>query len=513
MSTRNAWFVACGFAAVAVVLVVVASAHGIGLTPDSGEYLFGAKHLAATGEYRALSGDWQSTFPVGFPALVAVVHLLGADVETAAVIVNALAIAALVLVTFAILWRYLRSTVVVFATLGVVTIAPPLIANGSTAWSEPLFIAVTMVFLLTLTSALAAPALRVQSLCVAGLVGGATVLVRYPGLSLLPAGVLAIVLVAWHRRVPLGHAAARVGAFAATFAVIPASWMLRNVLHGHAMTGVHGDPVKGLLSNTKVIAANTTGFLLPDSIPWPARVVLVVAVVGGLLALVARRASPGIVVVTSGCVVGGYLAFCAISASLAWADVTPRVLSPVVAPTIVLLGALVDQVVARSSTRPVLALVVLGAVALGGLFAWRTADLVHDRAEHGYGFATDVWQDSPVLAAVRRTDPDALIYTTSPSATWFVTGAHPVRRWPIATSDLRGTPDVDDQDEFVRRLRCLPGGEAYLLHLDRSADERRFLPRSALADDVDLERVATAPDGTLWLAHAHGTRKSVSCPE
>jgi hypothetical protein len=513
VSTRNAWFVACGFAAVAVVLVVVASAHGIGLTPDSGEYLFGAKHLAATGEYRALSGDWQSTFPLGFPALVTVVHLLGADVETAALIVNALATGALVLVTFAILRTYLRSTVVAFATLGAVAIAPPLIANGSTAWSEPLFIAVAMVFLLTLTSALAAPALRVQSLCGAGLVGGATVLVRYAGLSLLPAGVLAIVLVAWHRRVPLGRAAGRVGAFVATFAVLPACWMLRNVLHGHAITGVHGDPVKGLLSNTKVIAANATGFLLPDAIPWPARVVLVVAVVGGLLALVARRASPGIVVVTSGCVVAGYLGFCAISASLTWADVTPRVLSPVVAPTIVLLGALVDRVVARWSTRPVLALVVLVAVALGALFAWRTIDLVRDRADHGYGFATDVWQDSPILAAVRKVSPDTLIYSTSPSAPWLVTGAHPVRRWPIAASDLRGTPDTDDRATFLARLRCLPEGEAYLLHLDRGADERRFLPRSALAEDVDLEPIAKAPDGGLWLAHAHGTRSSESCPE
>lgn len=511
MSTRAAWLVAIGLAAVAVVLVVVAGAHGIGLTPDSAEYLFGAKHLAATGTYRSISGDWQQMFPPGFPATVALVHLLGPAVDTAARIVNALAAGVTVLLTFALLRAHLRSITVVLAATALVAIAPPLIANAATAWSEPQYIALTTGLLLVLTADLARGATGLRLIGLAGFVAGVANLTHALGVSLLPAGLLVIGLAAWHHRQRVTAALARAGVFTGAFVLAPALWIVPNLVHGAPAFGSHGESVKGLATTGRVVLANVSDWFLPHGVPTALRVLGVVAVVAALAFAAGRIWIP--LVVTSGAVVVTLLAFCTFAAIRSGADVTTRVLSPALVPALVLTAALLDRVLERHPARALVVVAVVGAVALGGLFAVRTAQLVDDRARHGYGFATDPWQQSEILATMRRLDPDRVVFATSPSAAYLVGDVTPVRRWPTEESDVRGTPDTDDRAGFLARLRCLPGGEAYLLRIDHSAHERRFLPRSALSADVGFEQVVTTPDGTLWLAHARGTRKSDSCSE
>jgi 4-amino-4-deoxy-L-arabinose transferase-like glycosyltransferase len=499
MSRRAEWYVGAGLAALAVVLVVVAGATTFGLTPDSAEYLFGAEHLVATGSYRAVSGGWQQSFPPGFPVLIAAVHLLGPSVETAARIVNAVSTGATVLLVFALLRAHLRSRWIVFGATALVAIAPPLVIVGATAWSEPLYVTWSTAALLALTADLARGTDGLRLVALAGILAGVATATRVLGASLVPAGLLLVAIGALHHRQRVAAALARAGVFVAAFVVAPSVWAIGNLVHGEPALGTHGRAVKGLSTNVRVVLANVTEWFLPADVPRAVRLLLLAAVLAVLVVVIGRAWLP--VALTSGVVALSLVGFCTLAATRSGADVTPRVLTPALIPLVVCVAALVDRAVERRPSRALVAVVAACTLALGALFAVRTVDVLQDTGRAGY--ASDSWRRSEILAAVRRLDPDRMVFSTSPGATWLLTGTHPVTRWPTEASDRRGSSDTDDLAAFVAELRCLPGGSAYLLSVDRTVHERRFLPRNALERDVDLEPVAETPDGALWLARAH----------
>lgn len=133
-----------------MVATWIATRHGPGMSPDSVTYLSAARNLAAGHGYTDFTGQALTTFPPGYPALVAVLHVLGFSIATAARVVNAVSFGAVVLLAGTLIRRHTSSRAVALGATALVAVSPALINIASNAWSEPLFCALVLAFVLAL---------------------------------------------------------------------------------------------------------------------------------------------------------------------------------------------------------------------------------------------------------------------------------------------------------------------------------------------------------------------------
>jgi hypothetical protein len=139
-------------ATVAATGVLVATApHGLAVTPDSVHYLSAADSLRAGHGLIGFDGVPLTHFAPGFPVAVAAVWEVAASSMQSARILNALCLAWIVLCGWALLRRLVASPVLRLVGAAGLAVAPTLYTVSVTAWSEPLFIAIVLASVLTLT--------------------------------------------------------------------------------------------------------------------------------------------------------------------------------------------------------------------------------------------------------------------------------------------------------------------------------------------------------------------------
>ncbi len=516
VSERLIWPFVLGSSAVAVALVVVSTRHGPGLSVDSTVYLSTARNVADGRGLVAFNDELLTIFPPGLPLGLAMLMKVGTGTTDAARYVNAVALGAIVVLSYLLLRRHVRSPAIVAMATALIALSPALFDVSSMAWSEPLFVVVTIAFLLGLETLHESHAHRLPLFLGSVSLVWLGFMVRYAGIALAVVGV--VVLLA----VPAPSALRRVGraaAFGALSLAVPAVWMIRYVVVG---TG----PV-GRLSSTRGVATNArdgieaaSTLLLPERAPSPLRVlVLVVSVavaVGGARLVVhrgeeGRRSARALVPVVTLAIV--YPVVVIVSASVTSVDrLGARLLSPVVVPVVVLVAWIGDQLrdlvrVKRRRMAQIAITGVLGVWLVGSLA--RTVDIAAVRARDGAGYASSQWRRSQLMAAVARAPDRALVYSNDPFAVFAVTGRQPVYTSPrrVAGRPIERTNAVV---ELVRRacgrqvfLAWATGGENPLTSLLTPSELRRV---------VVLERVATTKDGVLFRVTPNADAQARSCP-
>jgi hypothetical protein len=441
--------VTVGASAVLGLLALAAVLYSTDWAPwvftDSVAYLLSAENMAAGGGLGVWTagGRFASLPSPGYPALLALLTVLGLEVVDAARWVGAWAFGLLVGgVTLAGV-RITRSPAFGVG-LGAVTLCQPgLIRLYSGAMTDPLTITLSVGALAALAWSLSAGSRAAR--ITAGILSGLAILTRHAAAALIPTGILAILMFS---QASLGARVRRAAGFAAAGLLPAAAWQV--YADATAATGpprgllLPAEPIWQALTPARIAAVR----LLWSQVPWarlleepPYRVGLLALslcfAIGGLGLIYLRRgkaasngkaAPPSSVPLTG--VAGLYLASYVgvVTLGFLFTDPTPDVdartlLAPLTVPlwiwwlSLPLLAARVWPNLARW-TLPLI--VVLAA---GGLAPNLTSSLEVARQLHadGAGYTGRAWSASGVASFVRGLPGDMPLIASDSAAIHFLT--------------------------------------------------------------------------------------------
>lgn len=426
-------------AVVAAAATWVATRHGPELSPDSVTYISAVRNLVAGHGYTDFTGQPNTTFAPGFSAVLAIGQWAGMSVLTAARVVNAASFGAVVVLASMLLRRHVTSPRLALAATAFVAISPAMLNVAHHAWSEPLFCAVLLGFILLLEDVLASTQHPTRLVALAGCLAGVGFLVRYAALSLAIAGVV-VLLVARASR-PARTRLCQVTVFALAFVPLPALWVIRNAASGAPyVLGPRVGVSASLWSLLGLFASSVRDLVVPTAAePVWAVIVLPVAalmVVGAVAAIRDRgkhdhpKAAHSLLPLSA--FVAVYSLFLLTAGKLSGTSVETRTVMPIYLPLLIIATWLIEN--ARTiaprlghgsyfpGRRVGFAIGVAFLVVYG---VWFAQNAWSDGSGRGYYAAPSV-VDAPLAQAVKHLPANALVVTNAPWALYYASGHQPV---------------------------------------------------------------------------------------
>jgi len=181
-------FVILGFAGVAIVLAST-SVYGPGLSPDSIGYIVAANSLLSGDGYQGIGGSYVSWPPL-FPTLLAGLGQLGIEPLDGARFINAAVFGLIIFFTGHLLLSHLRSRAIAILGTASLLVSIVLIRVSVMAWSEPLFVLLSILFVIYLSKFLTER--RIGFLLLIGIFAALACLQRYIGFTLVLTGFISI---------------------------------------------------------------------------------------------------------------------------------------------------------------------------------------------------------------------------------------------------------------------------------------------------------------------------------
>jgi len=422
-------------AGLGVVLVLMATPEGLGLSDDSIAYVAGARSMLAGHGYREtwLASNGPVThFPPGFPSVLALIGMFGLDPLRAARFVNALLFGLNATLLGILGWRMTRWLPAGLALAALFVANASLLRVHAVAMSEPLFIFVSLAALWCFDLYFERDHYWPWLVWLAAFTGAAY-LTRYAGLALAGTFLLAIFVLhdTWRQRL------VSAGIFLAGFMPWVAGWAIRNqVVAGNATNRLLvWHPITS--ENLRLAIFNVSEFLVPVE-AWRRTLIklpgffetIIILILGAILFWIAARVRrrwfasgptppQGVIAFTSGLYVFGYLA--SILAAMTLFDASTkfklRILSPLYVSLLILLVAL--GVWAWGRRRD---LVILLFVLILGLSTYEQVLTINELKRGGEGYASFTWYDSQAMAFLRSLPAETMIYTNEPGAVYLYTG-------------------------------------------------------------------------------------------
>lgn len=477
-------------AMVPVIATCVSTMQGPGLSPDSVAYLSAGLNLAEGDGLLKYTGGTLTVFPPGLPLLIAIGEICGLEKEWTVRLLNACSFALIVVLSSVLLHSLVANRRLAHGATLFISVSVSLLGVARMAWTEPLFLALSLFFVFGLKSALTGPHLKRWIVACAVLVW-ASFFVRYAGVSLLPIGGATLLLGLWRmgRVLALRYALA----FVALGSLGPMVWMFRN----HSVDGTLMGPRSPNRTDTLVLIGKrifgTLGdWLFPNWVPdanlTKVGLGFVVALICGaafVLLNTKRQDAEQLMVSLLPVVVFGfgyvaYLTVAKITTSFVWTG--SRLLVPIFVPLVVVTTVVLDRLAVgvKVPVRRGAHFALLLLVALQGHTYINDARL---SGVKGVGYASIEWKRSELIEATRSLPSSAVLYSDRPDGIWAVTGREPMLM----------SPSVATNGTFLRNVAC---AEAYLAWFDIRRGWLATLEE--IAEVVVLEPVVQTSVGTLY---------------
>lgn len=421
-------------ATVSLVLVAYGTSSGPGISPDSVSYAAAARSLANGDGLLDFTGEALATFPPGLSLVFGGLVALGIDLDTAAVIVNLVALATTVVLTF-ILARLVLPT---FAWSVAVT---ALVAWGrvttevfSMLWSESLFVPLVLAIAIVLVRGYRRGNVTRSDAVVISVALAILVSVRYSGIFLVAAVFLTLLLMP--ASTPIVRLGRSLTAIVLPFIVLFAIAM-RNIRNGH---GILGDryPSAQSLQGALVSATEALG----SSLVWRGTtsitiiigaLAVVLALVGSWWGLIHRFATLPVTILAF-----TYAAGTVISQSSTRLDDASERLGYPVYPLIAVLAALGLWVMTQTSwhqirerwhdlSTPVVKIIAMAPTIVVALLAIalsmaNSIRFALDAHRDGLGYRSVELRESATTQRIKELPPDAVLATNDP---WLVAWLRP----------------------------------------------------------------------------------------
>jgi len=474
------------------------------ISPDAVSYIGTARGLASGDGFTTPPG----TPPVGhfaplYPVVLAAGDVLGLDPVDGSRWLNAVLHGASVLVVGLVLRRATQQWWPGLVGGALVVLATDALAYYSSALSDPMFVLLCLLAL----AALAAYVDDRRPLLL-GVTTGLTalaLLTRYVGIALVATGVIILVTYGAGRR---WRGALDAAAFSVAALVPVGAWVLW-------ARGAHGQGSEGELvwhpfgaGDIERGVENLLEWVVPDWLPWWFGIVIVAGAIA-LFVWAARSARRDAEEIGTGaehlpvvCAVfaGAYVAVLVLDLLLidASALLDKRLLLPLHVVAIVGILALAQRRVMNGALR-VVTIGVLGLLVVfqvGEATVW-VRNSVDDGGARRGGYASSVWRESPVIAALHNLPPDVAVYSNGPDAIWFLTG-RATSTLPPEKDYLTGEANPDyraELAEMTERVRADNGVVVYF----SAIKSRPYLPtEEELRRAMALHEVSSDRIGTIY---------------
>ncbi len=420
-------------AAVGSLIILVFTRHGgIGVSPDSVNYLSAARNLFHGQGLIQYDGEPMVDFPFFYPAFLSLVNWISrVDPMVFAPVLNAGLFALLLYLTGSIMNGFaFPSTWYKRVLLSFFVLSPALLEVYSMLWSETLFLIVLLAFFIALKKYLQSP-LWTQLLLVSAIAALACS-TRYAGITVVATGGLCILV---DRKLALprkwGHLA--------LYALIGNSLLIANLVRNHhvsaTLAGYREAGVTPFFQNIFNL-----GYILSDWLPvpkenlWVAMGVVAIGLAACSIVLMQalrkKTISFGYESISAlFCLVFG--GFMIITATYSRFELfSSRLLCPLFIPFLWASTAALPRLVTQLPRRRSLILAVLGLVAAAGFqynqFSqdYETYDGVKDAGIPGY--TEDPWPESPLVTFLKNNKglfaPGYKIYSNGADAFYLYTG-------------------------------------------------------------------------------------------
>jgi 4-amino-4-deoxy-L-arabinose transferase-like glycosyltransferase len=484
-----------------VFAILARTPFGARITPDPVSYLATARNLLRGRGFVSFNGAPYTDWPPLFPAAIAAMTVLVGRVHRAVTLLNALAFGAAA--AAAGVWTRRRTgSAVEGAAVAIAAVrAMPLVYVAVYAWSEPLYVLLTLLALFALAAYDRSG--RRRTLVLAATLASAAALTRYVGVAGIATGVLVTLVrrgARWRRRV--GDAL-----LFGVLATLPnALWSLRNYFASGHLTGDRRTAIGSLAHNVGLYLSIVGGWVIPPDAPEPARLMAGAAFLAFSLAigvLVWRRSrSEGEMrpILPLAIYLIVYTALLLASATLTPIDpVGDRLMVPLVLPGIVALGCTLYPARRRIGRPRLRWTAQAGALAVFALWiamatgpAAEAAEVQNAREEANLRD----WRLSGVGRYLRHRHIPGTVFSNDPWTLFLMTGIR-ARMAPMIRRShpaLPAAPELQDYEDY------LGDGPEWVVWLDRQPGGRDDLPRTlvALSQRLALIPVRQSGDGAVY---------------
>jgi Dolichyl-phosphate-mannose-protein mannosyltransferase len=482
----------------AIVGALVSTRHGPDLGPDSVTYLSAARNLVHGRGFTDFTEEPVTVFAPGYPAILAIGHFVGVGAESVGRVANALLVGAIALVSFFLLRRHVASPWITIGAAALAALSAELLRVAAFVATDPLFVLLTLVFIVLMEDIRTKPERRALFIVLAGLVASCAFLVRYAAVPLFVTGV--IVLAAYSAKEGWRAIARRTISFSAVSFIAPGLWILRNATSGASdVLGIRvqsddspltlarllGESAKDLVFSYRVpavaaLAAVMGGLVLAASLAWRSR--------RDLLPRLSRTGTAMLPIVT---LIVVATVFIVVAHKTTGSDLNARMLLPVWFPTIILSAWLLDNLLIAGRKAGLERLVRLLSAAmvafLVGSMVWYFQQVAKGTSNAFHYSSENVTE---LKTVIRRLPASTQILSNDPWRVHIATGRQPVF---LAPTEVR--PSFSHRpisaDEVADAL-CTEQG--VLLWFDESPATRRgsvahTLRRGTQIDLTDPRRV------------------------
>ena len=470
--------------------------YGVGLSPDSVNYIATARNLLAGKGYLTFDDTPFTHWAPLLPTMLAGLGAVGVEPQVGARLINAASFALIIFFCGQLFMRHAKSRAL--AVLGAVSIllANPLFGHCALALTEPTFVLLSILLFIALIKFMQTPSLRL--LMFSALPAALCFLDRYSGVAMIVCGAAAIVLVAKHISMPRRFA---YGCLFGFVSVLPGSlWMLRNYMVLDAISEGWPPATFTFIGNLSFMLDTLSSWFLPENIALWIRLPAIGGVLAAMAAVIAVLPSPQTADPTSErrtfvalaaifALVYTVVLF-SISMTIKIEELDNRMMLPVYVFLFFMLIVLADRVLeslrawrpnARWATTTMLvfcALWLMYPLARVSRGVWRRAHL------GAGGFNTMVWRDSPVMRDLRTSPPAGTIYSNRADAIYILN--HMDAYW--------GPSKRIGLEPFLETMNSGPDNYLVWFNLGRNSS---YHP-DELPDSFASELITRFPDGAIY---------------
>ena len=392
--------------AIGTAIILLSTRHyGAGISPDSVTYIATARHIATGIGAVTYDGTPLVLHPPLYPTLLATIaYVFRLDPLSSAHIVNAVLFGSIVYFSGLLFLRHLKSYVCAFLGTASVLVTYPLILVSLMAWSEPLFILLTLLYLLLLESYLERR--NITLLLLLSLSVALACLTRYIGIILLFTGMVSVLLFRQdNSRIKYGH----LFLFLFISALPIGVWVIRNYFLSGTLFGPRGPSYYSLSQNLAFVFNTFLHRYIPDRLSEHRSILMLLSATIGFLAGLSVRGNWSkfrTVLLEIGPLllfIVAYVGFLVISSTTtAYDKIGDRLLSPVFVPMNLLLLFFASKILAslvRQGLSQRLANILLAIfVVIWLVNATRdTTSLITDAMSQGLEYSGKYWRNSQTI--------------------------------------------------------------------------------------------------------------------
>jgi hypothetical protein len=408
----------------ACLVLSAASPHGMGLSPDSAHYLATARHLARGDGFVSFGRTPFVEWPPLYPLVLSCFEVGGIDSERAACAINAVLLACCIFLTaLATHNAWPNDWKLSLGAAATALVAWPVAQVAMFVWSDTLFIALCLAFLVLLQANGSYPTGRVILL---GVLAGAAWLTRYVGCAIVLAGTVTIL---WMGNGTLRLRVKQCLLFAGLSATPMLLWFWHNTKVWAFPFGQRSPSESTLSMNIRETLQIGSAWVLPGAWKqpitsyWPIGCVIVF-LIGTLALMYARRRTLGAcapLVAFVAC----YLSVLLAAKTLIHVGAGDRLLAPLFLPAVVLVLIALRFWLGATHGRRLSKWASTGMAIL--LLAWWFAAarnigfLVQHAHNEGLPYRGLPWRESSMLCFVREELPAGIILSNDPVEVYLYT--------------------------------------------------------------------------------------------